>query len=99
MQNGGVIEFSAKNIEVESESSLPLQQGKYVRITIKDQGIGISREHLYKIFHPYFTTKKAGSGIGLTIAHSIVSKHQGCIKVESEIGKGTSFHVYLPATD
>jgi len=99
MANGGVIEFSAKNIVVETDNTPPLQQGKYVKVTIKDQGIGISRKHLDKIFDPYFTTKQAGSGLGLAIALSIVGKHQGCIKVESEIGRGTSFHVYLPATE
>jgi signal transduction histidine kinase len=70
----------------------------YVKITIEDEGIGIPKEHLSKIFDPYFTTKHRASGLGLSIAYSIIKHHDGYIGVESEIGKGTKFYVYIPAS-
>ncbi len=78
---------------------MPLNEGRYVKITIKDHGAGISHEDLQKIFDPYFTTRQEGSGLGLSISYSIIKKHEGYITVESEIGDGTSFHIYLPASD
>ncbi len=68
----------------------------FVRISVRDEGNGISKELLDKIFDPYFTTKPTGNGIGLTSVHSIISKHNGKIKVESEEGKGTTFIITLP---
>jgi CheY-like chemotaxis protein len=69
-----------------------------VRISVTDQGGGISREHLSKVFDPYFTTKQTGSGLGLTTCYSIVGRHGGHITVESEVGTGTSFRIFLPAS-
>jgi PAS domain S-box-containing protein len=99
MQEGGIIRVEAENITVRSdrERSLPLKKGNYVRIVIQDKGIGIRKEHLDKIFDPYFTTKQTGSGLGLTTSYSIIKKHDGNITVESEWGKGTTFSLYLPA--
>ena len=70
--------------------------GLYSRISIKDQGIGIPKEQLSKIFDPYYTTKEKGIGLGLTIALSIVNRHDGLITVESERNIGTIFHIYIP---
>ncbi|MBT4512605.1 MAG: PAS domain S-box protein [Chloroflexi bacterium] len=98
MPEGGVIEIRVKNVVVSSKDALPLEEGKYVRVTVKDQGIGISKQHISKIFDPYYTTKQKGSGLGLATCYSIVVRHDGHIAVESEPGVGTSFHVYLPAT-
>ena len=98
MPAGGVVEVSARNVEIVPPSPIPLGPGKYVEIAIRDEGIGISKIHLAKIFDPYFTTKQKGSGIGLAVAYSIVDKHNGYITAESE-GAGTTFHVYLPATE
>jgi CheY-like chemotaxis protein len=70
-----------------------------VKITIHDHGIGIPREYLSKIFDPYFTTKQRGSGLGLATAFSIIKKHLGTISVESELGKGSTFWIYLPASE
>jgi CheY-like chemotaxis protein len=76
-----------------------MEEGKYIRISIVDQGIGIPQEHLSKIFDPYFTTKKRGSGLGLASCYSIVKNHGGYITAESEMGVGTVFHIYLPASE
>ena len=73
--------------------------GRYVNISIQDKGIGISGEHLTRIFDPYFTTKQKGSGLGLATSYSIIRSHHGHISVESELGRGTTFNVYLPASD
>lgn len=73
------------------------QGGKeYCRVAIRDTGAGISPEHKEQIFDPFFTTKDSGTGLGLFIAHQIVVEHGGYIDVESVVGKGTSFYVYLP---
>lgn len=96
MPEGGIIQGGCENV-ILKEEDLPLRPGKYVRIFIKDQGVGIPEEHLRKIFDPYFTTKSKGSGLGLTNCYAIIKKHNGYIRVESEPGAGTTFHVYLPA--
>ena len=98
MPEGGILEARAQNVEIASSTPIPLVRGKYVKISIRDQGIGIPDAHLTKIFDPYFTTKQKGSGIGLSVAYSIVDKHSGYIAAESDDG-GTTFHVYLPATE
>ncbi|MBI5568483.1 MAG: response regulator [Desulfomonile tiedjei] len=100
MPQGGQIELSAENVTVDGAKSFPelhLADGRYVKISVCDQGVGISEQHLPRIFDPYFTTKPKGSGLGLAIAHSIVEKHGGRILAESVLGKGTTFHLYLVA--
>lgn len=97
---GGTIKIRAKELAVTGENStLPLQIGNYVALTITDEGAGISSEILPKIFDPYFSTKELGSGLGLTICYSIVKKHGGHISVQSVEGKGTSFTIYLPVSN
>ena len=98
MPDGGKIEIVAENVEPDRLKNVPLPPGKYVRISIFDHGRGIPPETLKNIFDPYFTTKKAGSGLGLAICYSIIKKHHGLITVDSSLGKGTTFHIYLPAT-
>ncbi len=97
MADGGIIRVAALNIDVSPGDGLPLSQGPYIRISVKDHGKGIPREILPKVFDPYFTTKSEGSGLGLATAYSIVKSHGGLITVESEPDAGTTFHVYLPA--
>jgi two-component system cell cycle sensor histidine kinase/response regulator CckA len=79
-----------------------LTKNRYVKVTIKDRGGGIPKEHLDKVFDPYFTTKSRGSqkglGLGLAICYSIIQKHGGHIQVNSETGKGTTVEVYLPTS-
>jgi len=72
------------------------REQNYVKITIRDEGVGITPENLSRIFDPYFTTKEKGSGLGLATSYSIIKKHDGYIEVESEIGKGTIFNIYIP---
>lgn len=97
MSEGGVIKVSTENITIGSENFLPLKDGKYINISIEDQGSGIPEEDLQKIFDPYFTTKQGGSGLGLATAYSIIKKHDGHITVESKPGVGTTSYIYLPA--
>ncbi len=98
MPDGGNININAENIMV-TENALPLgQKGKFVKISIQDNGAGIAPGVLEKIFDPYFSTKDAGSGLGLAITHSIIAKHNGHITVESTLGIGTKFLIYLPAS-
>ncbi|OPY43881.1 MAG: sensory histidine kinase AtoS [Methanoregulaceae archaeon PtaU1.Bin222] len=97
MPTGGLIEVSAQNEHLES-SLHNLAPGDYVVITIRDHGVGIPKENLAKIFDPYFTTKKGGTGLGLASALSIMRKHGGTIAVQSARGEGSTFSLYLPAT-
>ncbi len=95
---GGVLHVAASNVVVgRDERVATLIPGEYVRLAVRDQGAGISPENLARIFDPYFTTKSSGSGLGLATSYSIVKKHGGLIRVESELGAGTMFTIYLPA--
>lgn len=98
MPEGGEIRVRAENFVVESSRVLPLKEGRYLKITFRDEGVGIAREHLPRIFDPYFTTKPDGSGLGLATSYTIILKHEGFIDVESWAGTGSLFTVYLPAT-
>lgn len=100
MPEGGVVTISCKNVSVGEEPDTPIMQsGRYVKITIQDEGIGIPLDAAEKIFDPYFSTKHDGSGLGLAITHSIISKHYGHISVQSEPGSGAEFTIYLPASE
>jgi signal transduction histidine kinase/CheY-like chemotaxis protein len=98
MPDGGVISIRAENVDISSRSPLPLPMGKYVKISIADQGNGIKPEDIDKIFDPFFTTKNDGSGLGLSTSYNIVKKHGGLITVDSHIGIGSLFFIYLPAS-
>ena len=100
MPEGGAVTIHCSNVAAGSEEGAVLDPGRrYVRIAIRDNGIGIPRHLLERIFDPYFTTKQEGSGLGLAITLSIVNKHHGHILVDSTPGQGTEFVVYLPAAD
>ena len=105
MPQGGTVTLQAENQVIEKkgkDSALPLNEGKYVRVSIKDEGGGIPEKHLTKIFDPYFSTKdrgvQKGMGLGLTTAYAVVQKHGGHIMVDSTIGVGTIVTIYLPTT-
>ncbi len=97
MPEGGNLIIEAKNIKNIDINIVPDLSGEFVELSIRDEGAGISETVLEKIFDPYFTTKKTGSGLGLTTVHSIISKHNGLIVVDSELGVSTTFTIYLPA--
>ncbi len=99
MPEGGILKISAENITITSKNILPLQKEKYVKISFEDNGIGIPSNNLNKIFDPYFSTKTKGNGLGLASAYSIIKSHKGLITVESELGVGTTFYIYLPASE
>jgi CheY-like chemotaxis protein len=102
MPNGGHIIIKAENVFFGKESLLNQNEKNFVKISFIDNGSGIPNELLEKIFDPYFSTKemgvKKGMGLGLSITHSIIKKHHGLITVESVIGKGATFNIYLPTT-
>lgn len=100
MPNGGTLTIETDNF-VLSESGDGVQPGRYVVSTISDSGIGMSREIRERIFEPFFTTKGLGkgTGLGLAVAYATVKNHQGFIKVDTEIGSGTIFKIYLPAIE
>ena len=98
MPEGGIINIAAENCAVTEGDNLPIGCGNYVKISINDQGTGIPEEYFLKIFDPYFTTKQKGSGLGLATTYSIIHQHDGHISVDSELGVGTTFTIYLPAS-
>jgi two-component system, cell cycle sensor histidine kinase and response regulator CckA len=98
MPDGGTIELTARNVVVGKNEHPTMENGNYVKISVKDHGSGMQKEHIAKIFDPFFTTKAQGNGLGLAICHSVVNRHGGSIEVDSEPGKGSTFHIYLPAS-
>jgi CheY-like chemotaxis protein len=99
MPGGGLLTIAMENAELADKTEHGLIGGKYLQITVTDEGTGIEHKLLDKIFDPYFTTKEMGSGLGLATAYSIIDKHGGHISVISRLGKGTTFAIYLPATE
>jgi two-component system, chemotaxis family, CheB/CheR fusion protein len=97
MPNGGVLAISATNEKLDGDNPHDLPAGRYVKLTVADQGCGIPPNILPKIFDPYFTTKPTGTGLGLASVFSIVKRHEGAINVSSIPGEGTTFTVFLPA--
>jgi PAS domain S-box-containing protein len=103
--SSGTLAISLDDVDLEASdihaASLDLTPGSYVVIEVGDDGAGMNEETMNKIFEPYFTTKDSekGTGLGLAVVHGIVKSHHGQIAVHSEPGRGTTFRVYLPATD
>jgi PAS domain S-box-containing protein len=101
MPNGGTLHVSCENFRYTSTTTpaIPdLPAGDYIRISIRDEGVGIPEKYLKRIFDPYFTTKPKGNGLGLASAYSIIKNHNGLVTVESEVHVGSTFNLYLPAT-
>lgn len=99
MPEGGTVRIRAENVDISEHSSLPLRPGKYVLAAISDEGTGIPAKLLPKIFDPYFTTKTRGSGLGLSTVYSIIKRHNGHVSVQSALGRGSTFTIYLPASE
>ena len=100
MPNGGTLRVSCDNFRYNPNTMavIPdLTAGEYIRIQIRDEGVGIPQDYLKRIFDPYFTTKPKGTGLGLATTYSIVKNHNGLITVESELHHGSMFTLYLPA--
>lgn len=97
MPEGGAIDIRCENVSADNLKGVPLPRGEYVKISIADGGVGIPEENLERVFDPFFSTKKDGSGLGLSVTHSIIEKHGGHISVTSRLGVGTSFQIFLPA--
>lgn len=101
MPKGGELCISVDEVSITEKEYIQqqkLKSGDYVIVTIADTGQGIQKDYINKIFEPYFTTKDSlkGTGLGLFISQNIITKHNGAITVESEVGKGTKFKIFLP---
>ena len=96
MPRGGQVHVSCGNARLGPSLETPGAVRQFVRISIKDQGVGIPPEHLERIFDPYFTTKPSGTGLGLAVSHAVIKNHGGILQAESSVGTGTVFHILLP---
>ena len=104
MPNGGRLFITVQNTMLDQPprpTQTEEQAGTYVEVTVRDTGTGMDEQTRERIFEPFFTTKEVGkgTGLGLSTVHGIIGQHKGFINVESTLGVGTSFHVYLPAVD
>jgi len=98
MAEGGTLSIRLQNAAIEADEVGWLSTGTYLKIEVSDQGCGIPAEQVPHIFEPYFSTKQKGHGLGLATIHSIVRRHGGHTCVQSEVGRGTTFTIYLPAS-
>lgn len=103
MPEGGALVLRTENVTIDGDFAqlFRIQSGRYVRLSITDTGMGMDEETMRRIFDPFFTTKEVGkgTGLGLASAYNIVKNHGGLINVYSEKGRGSTFFVYLPASD
>jgi PAS domain S-box-containing protein len=97
MPSGGWLDLGAENVTFEDGGHPTLRPGRYVHAWVRDQGTGIPPDVLPRVFDPFFTTKPQGSGLGLTVAHSIARRHGGALDVDTQPDKGSTFHLFLPA--
>jgi signal transduction histidine kinase/ligand-binding sensor domain-containing protein/CheY-like chemotaxis protein len=97
MPHGGIVRIAMAATQVQPDENPSVSPGRYVKLTIADEGSGIAPEHLPHVFEPYFSTKPKNHGLGLATVHSIIKKHGGHITVQSELGRGTVFQIWLPA--
>ncbi|NQT54889.1 MAG: response regulator, partial [Desulfobacteraceae bacterium] len=100
-KEGGVLAVGLANVELDDIAAaqyLDIDAGTYLRLTVSDTGYGMTSDVKDRIFEPYFTTKEkgVGTGMGLSVVNGIVNSHGGTITIESEPGKGSTFHVYIP---
>lgn len=106
MPDGGKLYFGTQNTDLDEltlkslGAPVDMKKGKYVHLTVRDTGTGIPKDIQGKIFDPFFTTKShgKGSGLGLATVHGIVENHQGWITLNSEEGRGTTFHIFFPVS-
>ena len=86
MPNGGCLDISAENVQIDEKDGLPLERGRYIKVSIADHGPGVPIDVVQKIFDPYFTTKPSSTGLGLAISYSIIRKHGGLLTREQFAG-------------
>lgn len=102
MPSGGAVRLRADNVEIAAGQERDLAAGKYVRVTVTDQGAGVPPAILAKVFDPYFSTKQRGvqkgMGLGLTICHAVIQKHGGAISIDAPVGRGATFTCFWPAS-
>lgn len=98
MPNGGTLSITLKNVELEEHDVPGLFPGRYIQAVVVDEGVGINRDDIDRIFDPFYTTKQTGSGLGLATVYSIIVKHGGLIRVSSMPGAGAEFCLFLPAS-
>jgi PAS domain S-box-containing protein len=98
MPEGGSVIIRADNIIMDTGNTLLVEPGRYVKVSVTDQGTGIPAIHIDKAFDPFFTTKNRGSGLGLTLCYSIIKRHGGNVIIESTEGKGSTVTLFLPAS-
>lgn len=96
MPKGGALRIGATERQLDAGEIPPVSSGRYVELSIADEGVGIPADQLASVFDPYFTTKTSGTGLGLSTCYSIMRRHRGAIFVESEVGVGTTFRLLLP---
>ena len=102
MPDGGEVTLSTEQVTINENapSEIPdARPGEFVRLTVKDTGVGMAPETLTMAFEPFFSTKEGGTGMGLPVVHGLVRQHEGWLHVVSTPGWGTHFHIYLPASD
>ncbi|MBI5596643.1 MAG: PAS domain S-box protein [Elusimicrobia bacterium] len=101
MPGGGLLRLEAERVDIGPDEARTrgVSPSPYVHLRVRDQGAGIRPDILERIYDPFFTTKGAGSGMGLAVCHAIISKHAGAIWAESAVGRGSVFHILLPASD
>jgi PAS domain S-box-containing protein len=103
MQGGGELKIKTENVVLEDYYVKPykVEPGRYVKVSVKDTGVGMSESVQQRIFDPFFTTKEMGrgTGLGLAAAYGIVKSHGGIINVNSKKGKGSTFHIFLPVSE
>jgi len=103
MPKGGDLSISTENVTIDEKDTMPftIQPGRYVKITFADTGVGMDEATQQRIFDPFFTTKQRerGTGVGLSTAYGIIKSHGGSINVASKKGEGTTFTIYLPASE
>jgi len=98
LPQGGTVEVSLDETRLDVGELPPLAPGCYLRIVVRDHGVGIPPQHLDRIFDPYYTTKRSGRGLGLATAFGVVKRHGGHLRVDSVMGEGSTFTLYLPAS-